>query len=255
MQRNVVLESPGYDKKLTVSQDFGHLVIWNENVTDQDIETLIIPRLQKNPSIQSLTISGERNQFGHQGVKAIADNLQLDHLHLTDRLTSYDLKILLGNKYFRALTLINNQFEDDENVEGIRDAVIANTRLQELNCWLNRIGDKIAKALAASESIQRLHLSYNQMGGDGMKALAANTHFESLIVDEENYDSKDTKARDAILCERDPHKRALYGLEAGVTGEVPSLKRLCLFKVQQHPVLDRERLPSDLREQLKRSRV
>lgn len=339
LEIGIVLESPGYNRKLKaqlklhkdsgtnpcISIEFGVAGA----VTDQDINTLIIPYVQKNSSINSLTMSARNDEFVHEGVKEIAEKLHLDLFEIAPgKLISDDLKILLGNRYFRELHLSVNQITDDGNVNDIRNAIIANTSLKVLDLRHSQIGDELAKALAASSHLQELDVSHNHISDEGVKALAANPHlyeldvdlnqigdegikalaantslhtlrvmhnpftdegakeiaknttlrtlyiggvggfgligakaiasnasFESLIVDSHCHDSDDKKARDAILFEKDPHKRALYGLEAGVTGEVPSLKRLCLFKVQNQPELDRGRLPSDLQEQLKQWRV
>ena len=104
----------------------------------------------------------------------------------------------------------------------------------ELNLSNQNLTDKdiqeyIVPFLNSHPEIKTLHVRYNNIGVDGAKALA----------------------------ETDPHKRANYATELGIKqfSEVPSLLRLCLFKVKNSPQLNQNQLPNDLKEKLAQPKV
>jgi hypothetical protein len=113
------------------------------------------------------------------------------------------------------------------------------------------IQEWIIPLLNEHPEIKELDVSFNNIGADGAKALAANTTLTTLNVDGNNIGEAGEKA----LHETDPVKRASYGRAVGMKTEVPSLKRIALFKVQQSPQLDKNKLPEELIEELKKPKV
>jgi hypothetical protein len=173
------------------------LDLHSQQLTDQDIQQIIIPFLQEHPEITKLNVRS--NCIGDNGARALASN----------------------------------------------------TTLTKLAIWDNRIGGNGAKALASNTTLTNLDVSYNRIGDDGAKALASNTVLETLDVSSIEIGHSGVKA----LLETDPRIRANYGREVKIKTEVPSLLRLCLFKVKQTPNLDQNQLCDDLREKLAQAKV
>ncbi len=130
--------------------------------------------------------------------------------------------------------------------------------IKKINLSHNHIGNDGAEVLASISTLTAINLSNNLVRGNGAVALAS---IPSLI--DLNLTNNDIGTLGhAALQERNPVKRANYRRDLandrrdlGITPEVPSLKRISLFKVQQNPGLDRSRLPIDLHDDLHKPRV
>ncbi len=152
-------------------------------------------------------------------------------------------KALASNTSLTTLEMSYNQI----GPEGAK-ALASNMSLTTLYVSYNQIGPEGAKALASNKSLRTLEVSRNQIGPEGAKALASNTSTEIWVRDD--HGPEGAKA----LAETDPHKRANYGREAGINTDVPSLSRLCLFKVKQYQ-LNQSQLPDDLHKKLAQPKV
>ena len=194
----------------------GELNLSRIGLTANDVINFIVPFLNKHPEIKKLDLSF--NQIGTKGAKALAD--------------ASNLKIL---------NISRNRHIGDEGA-----VALSASNLKTLDISYNNIGDEGAVALSAS-NLKTLNLNGNKIGDKGAKALSANTKLEMLKICQYNkFSESGTKALD----ETDPIKRANYGREVGLKTEVPSLTRLCLFKIKNSTLLDRSVLPNDLHTKL-----
>jgi hypothetical protein len=235
-----------------------------QGINDSEIINYIVPFLEIHPEIKMLSV--EKNNIGEDGAKALAANTSLTILYLNGNNIGVDgAKALATNTSLINLNVARNKIGD----EGAK-ALAANTVLTTLGVAGNKIGDEGAKALAANTTLTTLLLLSNKIGDEGAKALAANTAltFLSLLFNEK-IGSNGIKAlasntslttlevddmNDKTLNETDPLKRANLGREAGLKIEVPSLKRLTLFKVKQE-FINQDQLPNDLKDDLKKPKV
>lgn len=224
-------------KKLSLSK---------RNITDREVEEVIVPYLREHPEIVTLDLSG--NQITGRGLAMIAALESITTLDVSDNNIGPDGgPPVAANRSIINLYIRGNKLGD----EGIV-AVAANQTIVLLDAGSNRIKDAGIRALAANTTIRSLILAdryketesifaspprYTLISADTAKALAANTTL--IYLDIGNMDDKRMPKRFGdeevirILRELDPVKRANYGRDVGIYTGVPSLQRMSLYKAQQ----------------------
>lgn len=141
---------------------------------------------------------------------------------------------------------------DKEIIEVVIPYLKQHPQIKEVRLTGNQIKNKGVRALAVVETIEALYLDANPISEKGAKALASNVILHQLGISrtDKDFELYDDPKIMAIAYEEDPLKKANYGREVRITTQVPSLKKLLLFK----KYINKEELTLDLQDDLENMR-
>ena len=154
----IVLTDPEY-----YHPEKGELVLVNQQLTDQDIEKIIVPFLEQHPEITSLNMGNTTGIIVDKG-----NNTDYAHVKVAKYRASFE-------KTYNNTDL--NQI-GDEGAKALSNLI--NLTLLDISC--NQIGDEGAKALANLINLTSLDVSSNSIGDEGAKALSNLTSLTSLQI-------------------------------------------------------------------------
>jgi Leucine Rich repeat len=175
------------------------------------------------------------------GMKLSDDDIALLCVFLTNH-TKIDTLFLslnsIGNSGAQQLALIQTikVLDLSRNIIAAQGAasLAQNNNITSLNLSNNGIEDEGAIALSKNKSIKYLDVSYNYIGYEGAIALATNPNLNYLKVISYNNIDKNTAK---LLKEKAPIKRINNARNTRVQTDVPSLKTLSCFFIQNNKEL------------------
>ena len=227
-------------------------------ITDTDIK-LICEILEKNPKITTLDVSAGQissyhisdNEISVEGAKILAENKTLTTLNIAfSKIGDEGAKALAKNKTLTTLNVSYNEISD-----GGAEALAENKILITLDVCGNQIGDKGAKALGANTTLTELYASVNCIGDEGAKALVANTTLTTIDV---SINQMIGNAGKKALGTKNPIDQANAGREVELKTEVPTLLKLCIFKVASEEQLNTpanlSKLPNECQDAMQETR-
>ncbi len=231
------------------------LILTGIPFTSDEIRNYLIPYLKSHPEIKSLRLN--ECEIDSAGAKQLAEINTITELDISDNdIGDEGAKAFAANQSITRLNVGSNNITD----EGAK-AFSANKTIIELFMYGNNITDEGAKAFFSNKTIKKLDFSANYVSDECLKVLAASDasaeglSFKIISV---SFCDRITRTGLNALEETDPHKRAQHALNAGINPAdvpVPSLKRLCLFKIKNSPQLNKDHLTVDLKEELKKPKV